>query len=679
MRTLCIASVVLVCSRISLAQSADIAENNAASWTAFAPVDNATRSVTNSSERVKVGTSSILFTTASGFDTGVKYPLTTNWDFNASTYNFLTFWEYPENNTPIGWQGNQPIIVIRTGTGVITLTPSSQLTPNFAWKLFKVPLSGGYGWTRTQTGTPNLADIDQIEIHHDTWDAGFRIWIDGVQFRSLDPNGLPPAGPPPPAGVDPDVIESKVLLYIFDPIMENFAGQRLHQVYGWQSPQQLTTSVMQDFLASSHGRARFQIVETVLADEHPRFVDGFRHTDESFATAWAAHDFHNSTFDYVGFAQEHNLPSRVDAGEFDEVWVYAPPIGGMWESAMAGQGAYWVNGPTYPAAGGSKAYVIMGWNYERGVGEAIHSFGHRSESIMERMYGQWCQTSRCNTWSRFALVDQNAPGLGGVGNVHFPVNGQSDYDYANTRFVQSNADAWLNYPNLNDNTRSFNFHEWSPNNVDSQREYLNWWYSHMPHVSGRAPDFYLGNWWRYLLDVNQFKASGGTNLQFTIGIPIVGAANITNAQIVTGTFSFRADAEVDGALGRVDLYIDGQYIASDYIAPFTFAWDSTSVSSGDHAVDFKAYELQNGTESISAITTIRIRNCDSIDFNNDASLFDPQDIEALLSVYSEGPCVPTAAHCNDIDFNNDSSLFDPCDIDAFLLVFSEGPCTLCGQ
>ncbi|MFO0856530.1 MAG: hypothetical protein U0640_04130 [Phycisphaerales bacterium] len=70
--------------------------------------------------------------------------------------------------------------------------------------------------------------------------------------------------------------------------------------------------------------------------------------------------------------------------------------------------------------------------------------------------------------------------------------------------------------------------------------------------------------------------------------------------------------------------------------------------------------------------------CDSIDFNNDTSLFDPQDIDAFLSVYSEGPCIPDTATCNDIDFNNDGSLFDPCDIDSFLLQFSEGPCTLCG-
>jgi hypothetical protein len=70
--------------------------------------------------------------------------------------------------------------------------------------------------------------------------------------------------------------------------------------------------------------------------------------------------------------------------------------------------------------------------------------------------------------------------------------------------------------------------------------------------------------------------------------------------------------------------------------------------------------------------------CNDIDINNDGSSFDPTDIEAFLSVFSEGPCVPDTALCDEIDFNNDESLFDPCDIDSFMLVFSEGPCTSCG-
>ena len=67
-------------------------------------------------------------------------------------------------------------------------------------------------------------------------------------------------------------------------------------------------------------------------------------------------------------------------------------------------------------------------------------------------------------------------------------------------------------------------------------------------------------------------------------------------------------------------------------------------------------------------------SCDSIDFNNDESLFDPLDIDSFLSVYAEGPCLPEGATCNDIDFNNDGSVFDPRDIESFLSVYAEGPC-----
>ncbi|MCC6428138.1 MAG: hypothetical protein IT435_15115 [Phycisphaerales bacterium] len=637
-------------------QSQDFAESNPGQWSTFAS-DNAQASTASETIRKKDGASGIRFTTLSGFDTGVKFPADPNLNFNAASFNYLTFWEYPENSTPIGWQGEQPIVVITTGTGTLTLTPDAQFTPNFAWKLFKVPLAGGDGWSLSTTGSPDITDIDQIEIHHDTWDAGFSIVFDGVRFMQLDPDSLPPPGPPPPAGVDPDIIESRVLLYMFDPIMENFGGQRMHSVYGWQDPLELSEQIRQDFLTSSHGRARFQIVQTVLADEYPRFQDGFRHTDESFAEDWQNHIFHESTFDYVAFAQAHDLPARVDGGEFDEVWLYAPPIAGMYESCMAGQGGYWINGPTYPEAGGQRAYAIMGWNFERGVGEAIHSFGHRAEGMMVQVYGSWT-SDRSNTWSRFALIDINAPGFGGVGNVHYPVNGESDYDYGNPRFVESNADAWLSYPDLNDDTRAINFHEWSPLEADTQREYLNWWYAHMPHVPGRAPDFYLANWWRYLLDTDQFKA-GRPSLRLTIGQPSVEITTPEYGATVTGIVPVIAAAEVDGALGRVDFYIDGIYRGTDYIAPYIFEWN-TAGAGGAHTLLAKAYELQNGTEGISGIVLVNVP-CDA-DFDG-SGFVDTDDFDAFVHAFEAGG--------DEADFDG-SGFVDLDDFIAFMHAFESG-------
>ncbi len=103
--------------------------------------------------------------------------------------------------------------------------------------------------------------------------------------------------------------------------------------------------------------------------------------------------------------------------------------------------------------------------------------------------------------------------------------------------------------------------------------------------------------------------------------------------------------------------------------------DNFAVTTGTH------YIIRVGTNNATTVGSgnlaITPQGCDSIDFNNDTSIFDPQDIDAFLSVYSEGPCVPDTATCSDIDFNNDTSVFDPCDIASFLQVYGEGACALC--
>ncbi len=115
---------------------------------------------------------------------------------------------------------------------------------------------------------------------------------------------------------------------------------------------------------------------------------------------------------------------------------------------------------------------------------------------------------------------------------------------------------------------------------------------------------------------------------------------------------------------------------ANFGAPFRLDWLGLSnlTANGSPVTTFTVTSV-SGTNWAGDLTP---QQCDSIDFNGDGSLFDPTDIDAFLSVFSEGPCIPAGATCNDIDFNNDGSLFDPCDIDSFLLVFSEGPCTLCG-
>jgi hypothetical protein len=165
---------------------ADFAEGNALEWGTFAS-DGAATSVGNETTGVRVGAQSVRFVTDSGFDTGVTYPRTGHAHWYLRSRDALSFWTYAINTTPIGFQGNQPVVVLKTATGRFTYTPSGQFTTNNTWSFHRVPLAGNARWTRTSTGTPVLTDVNQVEIHQDTWDFGFTIFYDGLRFEPVVP------------------------------------------------------------------------------------------------------------------------------------------------------------------------------------------------------------------------------------------------------------------------------------------------------------------------------------------------------------------------------------------------------------------------------------------------------------------------------------------------------------
>ena len=161
---------------------------------------------------------------------------------------------------------------------------------------------------------------------------------------------------------------------------------------------------------------------------------------QSYLNAWSTGTFHSpDSVDYTNMIQEFSLDDRVLSGEIDEVVAWGAPYFGYWESQMVGAGAYWCNSPGLVRVGTPK-YVMMGLNYERGVAEAIHSFGHRAESILTHVYGSWNSgTTVLHLWDKFTKYNLEAPGMAACGNVHFPPNGVADYDYANTKTAPGHA------------------------------------------------------------------------------------------------------------------------------------------------------------------------------------------------------------------------------------------------
>lgn len=304
------------------------------------------------------------------------------------------------------------------------------------------------------------------------------------------------------------------LLLSFDPILENRANRRVHEVFGWQDASTLTDSYVTDFGNATYGLILHRVTRRLNPDVFPVKADGFRYNDTTFQICWPNGTCHQPDgVDYRAVCRDYDLARKVDSGELDEVLMHGAPYFGYYESRMAGRGGYWCNSPPQSRVACSKIFVIMGFNYERGVAEMLHSCGHRSESIMSRTYGFWDITQSRHDWERFTQNVGQSPNVA-CGSVHYPPNGVSDYDYANTQSVVSTSIDWLNnFPNLTGQTSVVSRNTWG--GPDYHRNYMKWWYAHMPHVGGtNNHDGYLrlNNWYQYLFNFNAYAESGGDHV-----------------------------------------------------------------------------------------------------------------------------------------------------------------------
>jgi hypothetical protein len=187
-------SVAICLMQLGQAQSPpqpdELTEFSALRWGAVA--EGASATIEDSTERVKVGNASLLFTTDGGLDTWIFTPLNRNASWDLSRSGGMAFWMYAENPN-IGFQNNSPwVILYTTPTDYFRIDPAYDVLNEARnqWYEFRIPFTNYGIWRVTRVGNPNLSQIRWIEIHADTWDSGFRYWIDGLRF-DLPP--FPPA------------------------------------------------------------------------------------------------------------------------------------------------------------------------------------------------------------------------------------------------------------------------------------------------------------------------------------------------------------------------------------------------------------------------------------------------------------------------------------------------------
>jgi hypothetical protein len=318
---------------------------------------------------------------------------------------------------------------------------------------------------------------------------------------SKTPGGGQPVQPVLPADNTTEparILTSHVLLVVYDPVMDG-AGTKLSKEQHWNRPDDLANTYIQDLLEVSSGLARYEVVQRVELNEFPALTDGFRYTPQTFQAALnRTQPAHQPQYaSYQALLTGLNVIPRIENREIDEVWLMGFPYAGFYESTMGGAGGFWCNSPPQAwSTGCRRRFVVMGFNYERGVGEMLHSFGHRCESCIGQVFSKLPDSK--NLYKRFALYDKVAPGLAELGTIHFPPNAEKDYDYNNPRKVISNCDDWYNFPGFKNETRLVNADEWGNGDM---RTLHKWWLKHLPKVAGRINGV-ANNWWQYCLDPN---------------------------------------------------------------------------------------------------------------------------------------------------------------------------------
>ena len=338
----------------------------------------------------------------------------------------------------------------------------------------------------------------------------------------------------------------KVAVIYEDPYYTNISnasdpwnGKRIHEIFSYNDPHAQMLEYARDFEEVSHGAVDIQIVHEFSLNDRlfSYYSEGETETSERryVTPVEICNDFikdHKNIdgvgleYDYPGVLDHFGISEMIDAGEVNEVWIYNHPSCSMNESRLMGQGGFWCNsgpidyGQDRYHAHNKKLVCVMFCNYERTVDLALHSFAHRTESIMSHLYYNenfhWFPNDShfsglkkdLRAFDKFfshgtAYEKVSDKGYAHIGTCHSPCNTDVNYGYSEYSYIYTYADEWDNYPYIEDNpdnARRVNCTEWN----STQYGYMKWFYKHIPHFKGinthDPNDLHLNNWWYYLFD-----------------------------------------------------------------------------------------------------------------------------------------------------------------------------------
>ncbi len=319
--------------------------------------------------------------------------------------------------------------------------------------------------------------------------------------RKLQTDGPTSTVPEPDAqerGIEP--VSPKVLMIVIDPKVPSEGNKSLREIFKWHDPDKNARGYIEDLRKVSGGYLNYEIVERIDSDQFPPKADGFTYTPDQYVRVMRGQENAHQPdwLDYHKRIETFDLQNRFLNGDFDEVWVFSFPYAGEYESIMGGPGGFWCNAPAIKNTDRFKRrFVMMGFNFERGVDVMLENFGHRAESIMTELYKR--RGKNQDMWKLFTQYEQQNPGDAQCGWMHYAPNSVKDYDWGNKTEVTSYCDDWYTYPELPRQGKTMTTKDWGGGDM---RAHHLWWFEHIPKTTGET-DGISNNWWEYIVDPNK--------------------------------------------------------------------------------------------------------------------------------------------------------------------------------
>lgn len=333
----------------------------------------------------------------------------------------------------------------------------------------------------------------------------------------------------------------KVHLIVFDPRVSDDPSDQSKTIplsqwltdnkRAFNDPDVLTPQIINSFKRSTGDRLTYSVVKTTNISEFPVKTNGYKLnlTDLKYCISHWQDKPKTDEFkrkcetgvDYKKIINTLKICDQVNKGQVDEVWMWGYAWFGFSESALVGPDGFAFNGVVIGDSACSKLVPIMGFNYERGLGEALHDFIHRMEATMTTVYKNWSENRTVTKWDLFGLVKAQSKNYdySGCGSAHYTPTSENEYEYdTGTREISTACDNFSDFHTFNSKEL---FSKSKTKKIDcksnpwlcTQEGYSEWWFSRLPKFVGVGSDGVLNDWLAYFVDPSRVK-SNITNLTF---------------------------------------------------------------------------------------------------------------------------------------------------------------------